>query len=72
MALNSTSLEGRTYADVALELRCSVAAVHRRLVRAQTHLRRRLAQIGGQCEILSPPSGGVSVRLNLPLSPSRT
>ncbi|MCI0705547.1 MAG: sigma-70 family RNA polymerase sigma factor, partial [Planctomycetia bacterium] len=38
-------LEGRTYADVALELRCSVAAVHRRLVRAQTGLRRRLRRI---------------------------
>jgi RNA polymerase sigma factor (sigma-70 family) len=39
-------LEGRTYADVALDLRCSVAAVHRRLVRAQTRLRRRLARHG--------------------------
>ena len=29
-------LEGRTYADVALGLGCSIAAVHRRLVRAQT------------------------------------
>lgn len=35
-------LEGRTYADAALELQCSIAAVHRRLVRAQTRLRRRL------------------------------
>ena len=32
------------------------------------NLRQRLAQIGGECEILTPPSGGVSVRLTLPLS----
>jgi RNA polymerase sigma factor (sigma-70 family) len=36
-------VEGRTYADVAGELGCSVAAVHRRLVRAQDALRERLA-----------------------------
>ncbi|AMV26191.1 ECF RNA polymerase sigma factor SigE [Gemmata sp. SH-PL17] len=39
-------LEGRTYADAALELGCSTAAVHRRFVRAQTRLRRRFAQHG--------------------------
>ena len=39
-------LEGRTYADAALELGCSTAAVHRRCVRAQTRLRRRFAQHG--------------------------
>ncbi|MBA4191357.1 MAG: hypothetical protein C0467_25535 [Planctomycetaceae bacterium] len=39
-------LEGRTYASVALELRCSVAAVHRRLVRAQDRLRTRFARHG--------------------------
>jgi signal transduction histidine kinase/ligand-binding sensor domain-containing protein len=35
------------------------------------NLRQRLAHIGGQCEISSPPSGGVSVRLNLPLEANR-
>ncbi|MCS6865207.1 MAG: sigma-70 family RNA polymerase sigma factor [Gemmataceae bacterium] len=49
-------LEGRTYADAALELQCSIAAVHRRLVRAQTRLRRRLIKkypnIGGA--VLTP------------------
>jgi RNA polymerase sigma factor (sigma-70 family) len=49
-------LEGRTYADAALELQCSIAAVHRRLVRAQTRLRRRLIKkypkIGGM--VLTP------------------
>lgn len=39
-------LEGRTYADAALELGCSTAAVHRRFVRAQTRLRRRFARHG--------------------------
>ena len=39
-------LQGRTYADAALELGCSVATVHRRFVRAQTRLRRRLARRG--------------------------
>lgn len=39
-------LEGRTYADAALDLGCSVAAVHRRLVGAQDLLRRRLARKG--------------------------
>ena len=39
-------LEGRTYADAALELGCSTAAVHRSLVRAQTRLRRRFARNG--------------------------
>jgi RNA polymerase sigma factor (sigma-70 family) len=37
-------VEGRTYAEVSRELGCSVAAVHRRLVRAQDALRDRLAQ----------------------------
>lgn len=39
-------LEGRTYADAALELGCSTAAVHRRFVRAQTRLRRKFAKHG--------------------------
>src|SRR5262245_20360981 len=37
-------VEGRTYAEVANEVGCSVAAVHRRLVRAQGTLRDRLAR----------------------------
>ncbi len=40
-------LEGRTYAEAAMNLRCSIAEVHRRLVRAQTRLRRRLASQHG-------------------------
>jgi len=39
-------LEGRTYASAALEMRCSIAAVHRRLVRAQNRLRSRFARHG--------------------------
>ncbi|HKB05550.1 MAG TPA: sigma-70 family RNA polymerase sigma factor [Gemmataceae bacterium] len=37
-------VEGRTYAEVAGEIGCSIAAVHRRLVRAQDALRDRLAR----------------------------
>ena len=37
-------LEGRTYSDAALEMGCSVAAVHRRFLRAQTRLRRLFAR----------------------------
>lgn len=39
-------LEGRTYADAALELGCSTAAVHRRFLRAQSRLRKRFARHG--------------------------
>src|SRR5262249_12078516 len=39
-------LEGRTYRDVALELGCSVAAVHRQVAAAQDLLRQRLIQKG--------------------------
>ncbi len=39
-------LEGWTYAEASMELGCSIAAVHRRVVRAQAHLRRRLAERG--------------------------
>jgi signal transduction histidine kinase len=35
------------------------------------NLRRRMARIGGQCEIVNRPSGGVAVRLNLVLSPMK-
>ena len=45
-ALVLCGIEGRTFADAAIELGCSVAAVHRRFVRAQTALRRRLARHG--------------------------
>jgi RNA polymerase sigma factor (sigma-70 family) len=37
-------VEGRTYAEVAQEFGCSVATVHRKLVRAQDALRARLAR----------------------------
>ena len=33
-----------------------------------TNLRRRMAQVGGHCDISNAPSGGVSIRLNLPLN----
>ena len=36
------------------------------------NLRQRMAQIGGQCEIVNRPAGGVSVRLSLPLAARRT
>jgi RNA polymerase sigma factor (sigma-70 family) len=39
-------LEGRTYSDTALNLGCSVAAVHRRFLRAQIRLRGILARRG--------------------------
>lgn len=45
-ALILCCLEGRSIADAALELNCSVAALYRRLVTAQDILRRRLAREG--------------------------
>ena len=35
------------------------------------NFRRRMAQIGGRCEITDGPGGGVSVRLSLPLAANR-
>ena len=32
------------------------------------NLRQRMARIGGQCEIVNRPAGGVAVRLSLPLA----
>jgi RNA polymerase sigma factor (sigma-70 family) len=59
------ALEGRTYADAALALRCSVAAVHRRFVRAQTRLRRRFARhtpsaAGALAAVLAGGAGAAS------------
>src|SRR5262249_52954904 len=45
-------LQGRTYAEVALELGCSTAAIPRRLVRAQTMLRRRFIKHGASAPAL--------------------
>ena len=36
------------------------------------NLRQRMAQIGGRCEIVNQPAGGVSVHLSLPLAARRT
>jgi signal transduction histidine kinase len=36
------------------------------------NLRQRMAQIGGRCEIVNRPAGGVSVSLSLPLAARRT
>jgi RNA polymerase sigma factor (sigma-70 family) len=46
-------LEGRTYASAALELGCSTAAVHRRLLRAQRRLRGRFARHGAAAGVLA-------------------
>jgi RNA polymerase sigma factor (sigma-70 family) len=74
-------LDGRTYSDAANELGCSIAAVHRRLVRAQSRLRRRLSPNrrksitllqGGLAVVLTPDSSAGSSRIAASGADSRT
>ncbi|HEY1490790.1 MAG TPA: ATP-binding protein, partial [Verrucomicrobiae bacterium] len=51
---------------------CGLAATVREDADGLINLRQRMAQIGGQCEIVNRTGGGVSIRLSLPLAMWRT
>ena len=64
-------LEGRTYSDAALEMGCSVAAVHRRFLRAQTRLRRLFARRGAASTGILAGGVGVAFALEASAVPPR-